>query len=98
MTDAFTWILAGLAGAALGALFFGGLWWTVRCGMQSNRPALWFLGSVVIRTGITVAGFYWVGADRWQRYAACLLGFLIARRAVTYFTRQTTEDRHASES
>ena len=35
-----TWILiwAGLAGAALGALFFGGLWWTIH--MWAGMPLL----------------------------------------------------------
>ena len=44
--------------ALLGAIFFGGLWWTVRKGVASRRPALWFLGSLLLRTSIALAGFY----------------------------------------
>jgi hypothetical protein len=32
-------VLSGGAGVLLGALFFGGLWWTVRRGLSSKRPA-----------------------------------------------------------
>jgi len=35
-------ILALAAGLVLGAIFFGGLWWTVRKGVSSKYPALWF--------------------------------------------------------
>jgi len=30
MNEALTWAFSMLAGAGLGVLFFGGLWWTVR--------------------------------------------------------------------
>jgi F1F0 ATPase subunit 2 len=33
------------AGLLLGAVFFGGLWWTVRKGVSSKRPALGFPGA-----------------------------------------------------
>ena len=46
------------AGVLLGALFFGGLWWTVREGLSSKRVAMWFLGSLLLRMGVTLAGFY----------------------------------------
>jgi len=29
-------------GLVLGAVFFGGLWWTVRRGLTSSTPGLWF--------------------------------------------------------
>lgn len=74
------WPLA--AGAALGAAFFAGLWWTVRRGLVSERPALWFMGSMLVRTALVLAGFYLVADGRWQRLAACLLGFALARGAV----------------
>jgi len=75
--------LAGIAGLLLGAVFFGGLWWTLRKGLQSPRPGRWLLGSLVLRTGIVLAGFYLVGAGHWERMLACLLGFTIARLALT---------------
>jgi F1F0 ATPase subunit 2 len=87
MTETFTWALAGLAGAGLGAFFFGGLWWTVRKGMSSPRPALWFLGSGLLRTCAVLAGFYVVSGGHWKRLLACLLGFVAARLAVTWLIR-----------
>jgi len=43
------------AGLVLGAIFFGGLWWTVRRGLGAAQPALWFFGGLLLRMG--VAGF-----------------------------------------
>ncbi len=53
-----------VAGVALGVFFFGGLWLTVRKGVSSRRPALWFLGSMLVRIGATLAGFYLVWRAR----------------------------------
>jgi F1F0 ATPase subunit 2 len=103
MTDALTLILAGLAGSALGAIFFGGLWWTVRRGVSSGQPALWFLVSGPLRLGVVVAGFYFAGGGQWRRLASALAGFIAARLVVLWLTRParenpkppTTETRHA---
>ena len=73
-----------LVGALLGALFFGGLWWTVRKGLSSERPELWFLGSLLVRTGIVLAGFWFVSQGHWSRLAGCLVGFLFARVIVVW--------------
>ncbi|MDH4194979.1 MAG: ATP synthase subunit I, partial [Nitrospirota bacterium] len=67
-----------IAGVLLGAMFFGGLWWTVRKGVSSTRPARWFFGSLLLRTSITLAGFYVVSDGHWMRLLACLLGFTLA--------------------
>jgi F1F0 ATPase subunit 2 len=79
MPDALALALAFLAGGLLGVLFFGGLWWTVQKGVTSETPALWFIGSLLLRTGAILAGFYFVSQGHWSRLVACLLGFLIAR-------------------
>jgi F1F0 ATPase subunit 2 len=96
MDEHLTLSMAWLAGVALGAVFFGGLWWTIRKGLLSKQPALWFLGSLLLRMGITLAGFYFVGRGRWERLALCLLGFVMARLAVTWLTRPSQEVSHAS--
>ena len=67
------------AGLILGALFFGGLWWTVVKGVSSQRPALWFLGSLMLRMSITLLGFYIVAREDWRRWLLCVLGFVMAR-------------------
>ena len=91
MNETLTLALAGLAGAVLGAIFFGGLWWTVRRGLSSGHPALWFLGSGLVRTSVVVAGFHFVGGGQWQRIAAALLGFIVSRFIVTVLTRPSRE-------
>ena len=94
-----------LAGLSLGAMFFGGLWWTVRRGMSSRHPALWLFGSVTLRMSAALAGFYFVGRGDWQRLVVCLGGFLLARLFVMKATppRENPECRqpevgHAPES
>ena len=98
-------VLSLVAGVLLGAIFFGGLWWTVRKGMSSERPALWFFGSLMLRTGLTLAGVYFVSQGHWSRLAVCLCGFVIARFIVVKWLAQATsqeltplrkETRHAS--
>src|SRR5664279_1842355 len=92
MNDSLTLALAWMAGGALGTIFFGGLWWTVRKGVSSPRPALWFLGSMLLRMSIALVGFYFVGRGHWERLVACLLGFIIARLVVTWLTRPSGEN------
>ena len=75
------------AGALLGGIFFGGLWWTVRKSFSSGRPALWIFGSLMARTGTVLAGFYFVADGQWQRLLACLLGFAAARVTVIRLSR-----------
>ncbi len=83
MNESVTLVLLGGAGVLLGLFFFGGLWWTVRRGLTSKRPALWFLCSLLLRTGIVLAGIYFVSGGRWDGLLACLAGFVIARFIVT---------------
>ncbi len=83
------------AGLLLGAFFFGGLWWTVNRGVSSQRPALWFFGSMLLRMSITLAGFYFVGRENWKRWLLCLLGFVLARLVVQWLTRPPVERRNA---
>jgi F1F0 ATPase subunit 2 len=74
------------AGMLLGALFFGGLWWTVQKGLASTQPALWFGASLLLRSAIVLAGFYYFAGPHWQRLLACLSGFIAARVVVTRLT------------
>lgn len=85
------------AGMVLGALFFGGLWWTVQKGLASPRPALLFVGSLLLRISITLAGFYFVMGSDWTRLLACLAGFVVARLVIIRMTsmRIKTEAGHA---
>jgi F1F0 ATPase subunit 2 len=83
-----------VTGLLLGAFFFGGLWWTVRKGASSKSPALWFAGSMLLRTSIVLAGFYFIGRKDWERLVVCLLGFILARLIVLRLTRTPVEHCH----
>lgn len=87
MTENLLLLLAGLAGCLLGMVFFIGLWWTVRKGIAAKRPALWFLGSMLLRTMIVMLGFYFISRGSWKRLLACLVGFICARLIVTLRVR-----------
>jgi len=91
MNEPLTLALAFVAGAGLGMIFFAGLWWTVRKGVSSPRPALWFLGSGLLRMSVVLAGFYFVSGGQFRRLVACLVGFIIARVVVTWLTRSSGE-------
>ena len=91
MNETLTLALAWVAGGVLGAIFFGGLWWTVRKGVSSQQPALWFFGSLLLRMSIALAGFYFVSGGHWDRLLACLLGLVIARFIVTRLTGPPVE-------
>ena len=81
-------IVAGMLGGTLGAFFFGGLWWTVRRGVLSSYPALWFVGSLLLRIGTVLGGFYFIGHENWKRLVACLAGFVLARLVVISLSRR----------
>ena len=100
LTEAFRLVLATVTGVLLGVTFFGGLWWTVRKGVSSSRPALWFLGSGLLRMSIVLAGFYFVSGGQWKRLVACLVGFIIARVVVTWLMRPSgkTPNRLSQEA
>ncbi len=97
MNNVLALLVSALVGALLGAFFFGGLWWTVQKGLSSNHPALWFLGSTLMRTGLVLAGFFFVGGGDWKKLMICLLGFFIARVVITRLTRINTEGPNAPQ-
>jgi F1F0 ATPase subunit 2 len=87
MNETLSLALALVTGILLGVIFFGGLWWTVRKLVSSKQPALWFFASVLLRTSITLAGFYFMGRGHWDRLLVCLFGFVMARVFVTQLSR-----------
>ena len=87
MNETLILMLAWIAGALLGVFFFGGLWWTIRKGISSTRPAFWFFGSLLLRMCVILVGFYVVSRGHWNRLLTCLLGFIMARTMITWLTR-----------
>ncbi len=98
MNDFLTLSLALVSGLLLGAIFFGGLWWTVQKGLSSKHPAFLFLGSLLVRTGTILVGFYFVSGGHWERLVLCLLGFVIARLIVTRLTRPVEKATNLAEA
>jgi F1F0 ATPase subunit 2 len=82
-------ILSLIAGATLGTIFFMGLWWTVRKGLNANNPAIWFLLSFLLRMLLAIVCFYWIAQlGEWQNLAIALLGFVASRMILTrYFSK-----------
>ncbi len=76
-----------ITGLALGTIFFGGLWLTVKKALLSKKPSLWYMGSLVVRTGLTIVGFYYIASGNWINMLICLVGFVIARFLVLNFTK-----------
>lgn len=98
MSEPLNLILSWSAGAFLGAMFFGGLWWTVRKGLSSKHPAMWFVGSQLLRTSVTLIGFYLVAGGHWERLLACLVGFICARLVVARLTQPSDGNQSHSQA
>lgn len=71
-------IAAGL-GVLLGLAFFGSLRWVVGRLITARRPAVWMVGSAVVRIAVMVAALLVIGQGRWERMVAVLAGFLVGR-------------------
>jgi F1F0 ATPase subunit 2 len=97
MNETLSLVLALVTGVLLGSMFFGGLWWTVQKGVSSKRPAPWFFGSLLLRTSIALAGFYFIARGHWERLLVCLLGFVIARLIVTRLTRAAEKPTYMAQ-
>ncbi len=87
MNEMWNLIPALATGLSVGVIFFGGLWWTVRKAFPSKDPAVWLLGSLLLRMGLVLTAFYFVGRGQWERMLTCLIGFIIARVVVMRLTR-----------
>lgn len=68
-----------LGGCLLGLFFYGGLWWTVRRLPHTRRPAALTISSFVVRTAVTVLGFYLIMDGRLDRILVAMAGFLVIR-------------------
>jgi F1F0 ATPase subunit 2 len=71
--------IALAAGGIAGAVFFGGLWLTVKRIITARQPALLMIGSLIIRAAIVMVIFYVASAGEVMRLMACLVGFMLMR-------------------
>lgn len=81
MTEPWRMAWAFMAGLCSGALFFGGLWLTVRRLKTWRRPEWAILLSFVARAALVLAVFWRVSRDGPLPISLCLAGFLAARMA-----------------
>ncbi len=88
-------VLAMAAGAGLGLFYFGGLWLTVRRLADTGWPTLLFGASFLVRTTLTVLGFYFVMDGSLGRVLACLLGFIVVRQLLVSRLRPGSEPTSA---
>lgn len=88
MNEILNIIITLIVGLILGTIFYAGLWFTVKKALVSKTPAIWFIGSFIIRVTITLIGFYFVGKGNIKNIIVCFLGFIIARIVVTNYTKQ----------
>jgi len=58
MSEPLTLALAVGAGLGIGALYFVGLWWTVKKTMTATTPGLWVVISLLLRVATALAGFF----------------------------------------
>ncbi|MBN2409332.1 MAG: ATP synthase subunit I [Candidatus Aminicenantes bacterium] len=83
MTDIVKAIWFLFVGGALGFIYFGGLWWTVKKLPRSRRPHLLTLASLFVRSGFVLVGLFLVArGGRWESIVAALLGMIAVRWAL----------------
>jgi F1F0 ATPase subunit 2 len=76
-----------IAGLALGAFYFIGLWQTVcRLAQTENRIGL-LLASYVLRLAVVLTAFYFLMSGHWERIVAALIGFVVMRKILTHYFR-----------
>lgn len=77
-------ILSAITGTLLGLVFFQGLWITVRRLEQTRHPIVWMLGSLLLRFGLVLAGFFLLARQGdWTLLLAAVAGFTLARLLIT---------------
>lgn len=85
-----------VAGLAVGALYFGGLWWTVRSVTRKRRPALWLAASFAFRALLAVGAFAALLRLGSVALIAALIGFMAARWLITRFLPVTHVTRESA--
>lgn len=88
--------LVAVAGLALGAAYFVGLWWTVRKITAEDSPGMLVLFSFLVRNVAVAAGFVFASGGTWQGLVACLAGFVVARVVVVRLLANTLSPRTES--
>lgn len=76
-------------GFFLGILFFGGLRWTVKLITESKLGFLILPLSFIIRSLITIFGFWWISGGSPYMICLSLLGWIAARFLFLHFDKSS---------
>lgn len=84
-------VLAFAAGAGVGAVFFTGLWFTVRRLTSASNPMVLMLGSSVLRLAIALPALAFIAGGSLVRLGMAILGFLGMRTLLILRWRPAAE-------
>jgi F1F0 ATPase subunit 2 len=84
MSDLLPYLLAVVAGALAGFLYFAGLWLTIRRLPDSRRPYLLLPASFLLRAALMLALFYLVAGAGLLPLAVAALVFVLVRFFLTH--------------
>jgi F1F0 ATPase subunit 2 len=81
------WLLAAAGGALVGALYFAGLWWTVRRAPRTRRPLVLIAASFVLRGALAGLALVGLAGGDVARLLAAVAGFLVVRTVLVWRLR-----------
>lgn len=84
-------IPAFAGGIVLGALFFAGLWLSVRRLGHAKRLGLVLVVSYVVRMIVVIGGLFLLSDGDWRRLAAALTGFILMRMLMVRLVGQNAQ-------
>ena len=68
-----------LVGVCLGLVYFGGLWWTITRAQNANRPVMFYLASLLVRTTIALVSLAFILQIGVLSVIAALAGMIAVR-------------------
>ena len=80
--------LGTVVGLVCGAVFFGGLRWTLLRVQTARRPAALVFSSLMIRSAVVVGALVGFSGGRLARVLSGLVGLLVVRTAIVAVTRR----------
>lgn len=87
----FLFFIALVGGTALGIVYFGGLWLTVRDTVEKKRSVWLLIGSFLLRTGILLLVFYALVIQHWAYLIVAFTSFLVVRHFILNRMRKSSE-------
>jgi len=71
--------VSALGGFCLGLFYFGGLWWTVARVQTADRPMMFYLASLILRSSIALVSLFFILQIGVVSVLAALAGMIGAR-------------------